>query len=233
MLISCALFAGATYAWFFDDNCSASVATVTAADYFGVNVVKESEPDTKMLPTSGVYHLESGTYTVTLTWVGDETTRGYYIIGIGDASNENVQYYDPKLTAETTTVSFPLVIAEQNSATLTPVWKGSEETGLEIPEEGITYPDPNAETNQAAQQKVQQAAQQEAPSESDEPKQPESGEGKENTSGEEGGSIGSGSSGPETGENAGDAKDSSEVKQPEVIPETSPAELSKDSSENQ
>lgn len=145
MLISCALFAGATYAWFFDDNCSASVATVTTADYFGVNVVKksESEPDTKMLPTSGVYHLESGTYTVTLTWVGDEATRGYYIIGIGAASNENVQYYDPKLTAETTTVSFQLVIAEQNSATLTLVWKGDAgefEVTTIVSGDTISYP---------------------------------------------------------------------------------------------
>ena len=147
MLISCALFAGATYAWFFDDNCSASVATVTTADYFGVNVVKESESeseqDTKMLPTSGADNLSAGKYTVTLTWVGDETTRGYYIIGIGDENKENVQYYSPNLTAETTTVSFQLVIAEQNSATLTPVWKGDAgELGVTPIDSGdtISYP---------------------------------------------------------------------------------------------
>ena len=147
MLISCALFAGATYAWFFDDNCSASVATVTTADYFGVNVVKgsesESEQDTKMLPTSGAYNLSAGKYTVTLTWVGKGAAKGYYIIGIGDENKENVQYYSPNLTAETTTVSFQLVIAESSSATLTPVWKdnagGVEVTTIDS-ETPISYP---------------------------------------------------------------------------------------------
>lgn len=228
MLISCALFAGSTHAWF-SDRCSAYVATVTAAEDFGVNVVKESEsesePAAKMLPTSGVYHLKSGTYTVTLTWRGKGETGGYYKITVG--SNE---YYSPNLTEE---FSFTLEITlpegeESVSVTFTPVQSdvAQPQGALVISDATISYP---------AGEEVQTTSLMSAPSmqESDEPKQPESGEGKENTSGEEGGSIGSGSSGPETGENAGDAKDSSEVKQPEVIPEMSPAELSKDSSENQ
>lgn len=231
MLISCALFAGSTHAWF-SDRCSAYVATVTAAEDFGVNVMKksesESEPDTKMLPTSGVYHLESGTYTVTLTWVGDEATRGYYKITVG--GNE---YYSPNLTEAGFPFTLEITLPEgvkSVSVTFTPVQ--SDVTKVE----GVTTIDSNTPTiSYPAGEEVQTTSLMSAPSmqESDEPKQPESGEGKENTSGEEGGSSGSGSSGPETGENAGDAKDSSEVKEPEVIPETSPAELSKDSSENQ
>ena len=211
MLISCALFAGATYAWFFDDNCSASVATVTTADYFGVNVVKvvgpsggESTTETKVFPDdNGVYHLESGTYTVTLTWVGDEATGGYYIIGIGN--NVNVQYYDPKLTAETTTVSFQLVIAEQNSATLTPVWSGvAGELGVTPIASGetISYPAGNAASTNEAESVTPVS---------------------ENQLSDPAGQS-------ETG---GSDNGTSETTQPEVIPETSSAEASEDSSENQ
>ena len=125
MLISCALFAGSTHAWF-SDRCSAYVATVTAAEDFGVNVMKVVLPsgegsttETKVFPdATGVYHLESWTYTVTLTWRGKGETGGYYKITVG--SNE---YYSPNLTEE---FSFTLEITlpegeESVSVTFTPV----------------------------------------------------------------------------------------------------------------
>ena len=131
MILSCALFAGATHAWF-SDRCSAQI-TLQSAKYFGVEVkVVESSgegstTETKVFPDdNGVYHLESGKYTVTLTWVGDKVTGGYHVIKLGN-DDATAVYYSPNLTAQSGGVSFTLRIdlseeADPASVELTPVW---------------------------------------------------------------------------------------------------------------
>ena len=131
MILSCALFAGATHAWF-SDRCSAQI-TLQSAKYFGVEVKvveasgEESTTEKKVFPDdNGVYHLESGTYTVTLTWVGDEVTGGYHVIKLGN-DDATAVYYSPNLTAQSGGVSFTLRIdlseeADPASVELTPVW---------------------------------------------------------------------------------------------------------------
>lgn len=227
MLISCALFAGSTHAWF-SDRCSAYVATVTAAEDFGVNVMKksesESEPDTKMLPTSGVYHLESGTYTVTLTWVGDEATGGYYKITVGD----NV-YYSPNPTEAGFSFTLEITLAagvESVSVTFTPVQsdvakvEGVTTINSETPISYSAVPQLNA--MRAGSVKAAGQGSGESDNGTDDPTQTETNNSAGDNSGSEGeptgnGNLpegepsGSGSLDPETGENAGVGGSSGDV----------------------
>lgn len=118
MLISCALFAGATHAWFFD-HCSAQIKLQSAT--FNVDVaVTSGEGVPSISPdANGMCELTTGTYTVTLKRVS-EGTVGYCKITVGD-----VVYYSPNLTEAG--FSFDLTItlpegAEPVSVTFTPVW---------------------------------------------------------------------------------------------------------------
>lgn len=119
MLISCALFAGATHAWF-SDRCSAQIKLQSAT--FNVGVEISPENGTSVTSTENgiyVYNLSHGTYTVKLTRVS-EGTVGYCEITVGD-----VVYYSPNLTEAG--FSFDLTItlpegAEPVSVTFTPVW---------------------------------------------------------------------------------------------------------------
>src|SRR5574344_1743281 len=80
MILSCALFAGATHAWF-TVRYSAQI-TVTSAN-FDVNVVIK-KGDNTISPQDGVYSLSTGSYTVTLTRAGSATgTVGYCAITVG------------------------------------------------------------------------------------------------------------------------------------------------------
>ena len=148
MILSCALFAGATHAWF-SDRCSAQI-TLQSAKYFGVEVkVVESSgegstTETKVFPDdNGVYHLESGKYTVTLTWVGDKVTGGYHVIKLGN-DDATAVYYSPNLTAQPEGVSFTLQIdlPEGADVTFTPVWKDAESPQSSLVNSGDTiyYP---------------------------------------------------------------------------------------------
>ena len=119
MLISCALFAGATHAWF-SDRCSAQIKLQSAT--FNVGVEISPVNGTSVTSTENgiyVYNLSHGTYTVKLTRVS-EGTVGYCEITVGD-----VVYYSPNLTEAG--FSFDLTItlpegAEPVSVTFTPVW---------------------------------------------------------------------------------------------------------------
>lgn len=120
MILSCALFAGATHAWF-TVRYSAQI-TVTSAN-FDVNVVIK-KGDNTISPQDGVYSLSTGSYTVTLTRAGSATgTVGYCKISVdGDV----IKYCSPNLLAQDS-FSFTLEITGDNvPVTFTPVWKDVE-----------------------------------------------------------------------------------------------------------
>lgn len=204
MLISCALFAGSTHAWF-SDRCSAYVATVTAAEDFGVNGVKVVGPsgegsttETKVFPyENGVYYLESGTYTVTLTWVGDEATGGYYKITVG--GNE---YYSPNLTEAGFSFTLEITLPEGEesvSVTFTPVQ--SDVTKVEgvttiDSENPISYP---AVTTLFAMRGTEPEPDEPAESGTPEPGTEEKNNSEEVPSGTDGGSSGMGKTDDEGG----------------------------------
>lgn len=135
MILSCALFAGATHAWF-SDRCSAQI-TLQSATFDVEVVVTTPEGGTPEISTeNGVYvcNLNSGTYEVTLTRRGSASV-GYCEISVG-----NDVYYSQNLSAQTESLSFTLVITRDNvPVTFTPKWSNAEQPQSTLGDT-ISYP---------------------------------------------------------------------------------------------
>ena len=145
MLISCALFAGATHAWF-SDRCSAQIKLQSATFNVDVEVTSGEGAPSISPDTNGMCELSTGTYTVTLKR-GGSASVGYCKITVG--GND---YYSPNLPAQTEAgFSFTLTITGNNvPVTFTPVWRDAEQADpdlIPISKTGITYADPNAVTH--------------------------------------------------------------------------------------
>ena len=155
MLISCALFAGATHAWF-SDRCSAQIKLQSATFDVKVEVTTPEGGTSEISTENGVYvcNLSTGTYTVTLTRIG-EGTVGYCAITVGGN-----QYRSDKLPAQTESFSFTLTIAGDNvPVTFTPVWRDVTKV------EGVTTIDSNTPTiSYPAGEEVQTTSLMSAPS---------------------------------------------------------------------
>ena len=197
MLISCALFAGATHAWF-SDRCSAQITLQSATFDVKVEVTTPEGGTSEISTENGVYvcNLSTGTYTVTLTRIG-EGTVGYCAITVGGN-----QYRSDKLPAQPDNFSFKLEITSEGeqpvSVTFTPVWKDVESSQSTPIASGATihYPAEPASTstNEESTQVLLENPSSGPTAEQSGPKVEEPGAG-ENTPNEETSETGEGSTG--------------------------------------
>ncbi len=138
ILLSAVCLAGGSFAWFTATE-TVSAPTIQAAKY-DVSVAVSAGESAPVLPQGEIYRLaEPGSYTVTLTAVGDAAT-GYCILYLGDRQLHTVQFPGGESPGER--ITFTLEIGEAAELRIVPQWGSSAKPPEERLADGGTYSHP-------------------------------------------------------------------------------------------